>query len=274
MKVPIGDITVDYSLQVRESLDSDTVERYQDSWDSLPPVQLYEVDGQRLLVDGFHRYEAALSLGLAEIEATVTSGTLTEAKEAAILANTKHGKALTKPERNEAIARLSSLGWSVRRIADEMRVSIGTVSHVLNGKFKFEHGDRRQPEYNNNTRGYIRHADPEVIADAIVERIEREPEVRDVVYDRLMSGPRIGDVEQEIHDRWEAQRDEPAESVANALRKFSWAMIALKQLDPMEVVRLADSRQLELFLAGADENIDCIAAIQFAAQKPRLEAVR
>lgn len=43
-KVSLDLITVDESLNVREGLDDDTIERYVESFEQLPPVVVFEVD--------------------------------------------------------------------------------------------------------------------------------------------------------------------------------------------------------------------------------------
>ncbi len=54
--VALNDLILDQNLYLRDRIDDFTVERYADSWERLPPVTLYEVDGKLLLADGFHRH--------------------------------------------------------------------------------------------------------------------------------------------------------------------------------------------------------------------------
>ncbi len=61
--VPLNDLVLDPNLNLRDRLDDFTVERYADSWDRLPPITVYEVDGKWLVADGFHRHAAAVMLG-------------------------------------------------------------------------------------------------------------------------------------------------------------------------------------------------------------------
>jgi ParB-like chromosome segregation protein Spo0J len=150
MKVQVDDIRADWELQVRKELDSDAVDRYQDLWDSMPALELYRVEDELLLVDGFHRFEAATGLGLSEVEATITDGTHEQAEEAAILANTEHGLPLTKPERNEAIKRLCALGWNYADIGARFGITKGRISQLLNPTTGLE-TKRLQPDYDRNT---------------------------------------------------------------------------------------------------------------------------
>jgi len=62
-ELPIDEVVLDPSLNLRDRLDDFTVERYADAWNRLPPVTVYEVDGQWLLADGFHRHAAAVMIG-------------------------------------------------------------------------------------------------------------------------------------------------------------------------------------------------------------------
>ena len=54
----LTDVLLDESLQVRQRLDDDTVERYREVLDDLPPVLVYDITGKLFLTDGFHRFHA------------------------------------------------------------------------------------------------------------------------------------------------------------------------------------------------------------------------
>ena len=57
--LPLDELVLDPSLNLRDRLDDFTVERYADSWERMPPITVFEVDGRLLLADGFHRHASA-----------------------------------------------------------------------------------------------------------------------------------------------------------------------------------------------------------------------
>jgi hypothetical protein len=63
----------------RPHLDQACVERYMADLHAAPPVLVYEHAGERILVNGHHRVEAARRLGRTWIEAEVRPGTRLDA---------------------------------------------------------------------------------------------------------------------------------------------------------------------------------------------------
>ncbi len=133
MKLAIKDIDVDPTLQIRRRNHEDTIRRYEEAFDKLPPVDVFKTPEGMLLADGFHRIAAAMRLGHTEIDANVRTGTREEAAEHAVIANTQNGDPLSSDERNDGIRRLRQLhpSWSMREIADAMSVSHITVKRVF-----------------------------------------------------------------------------------------------------------------------------------------------
>lgn len=130
MKLSIGDIVIDDNLNVRDELDKDTIERYAECFDQLPPVVVFDIDDGYLLADGFHRVEAAKRLGRTDIDADVREGTRKDTEEYAALANLTHGKPLTRAERRKAVEQMLRLhteranNW----IAEDTGISKNTVA--------------------------------------------------------------------------------------------------------------------------------------------------
>jgi ParB-like nuclease domain len=125
LEVPLDDLVLDPNLNLRDRLDDFTVERYADSWDRLPPITVYEVEGRLLIADGFHRHAAAIMLGKRTIPAEVCVGTFTEALDFVAGVNLFHGLPLTRAERRRAVEVKLKLhhDWSDRRMAQELAVS-------------------------------------------------------------------------------------------------------------------------------------------------------
>ena len=91
-KIAINKIVVDPTVQIRRANHEPTIRRYEESFDKLPPVVVFDVPGEgRLLADGFHRIAAAERLGRREIDATLRKGTREDVLEFAVIANTKNG---------------------------------------------------------------------------------------------------------------------------------------------------------------------------------------
>src|SRR5580700_11434774 len=102
-ELPIDDLILEPNLYLRDRLDDFTVERYADSWDRLPPVTVYEVDGALMLADGYHRHAAAVMRGRSTIPAEVRHGSFTDALDFVAEVNLFHGLPLTRAERRRAV---------------------------------------------------------------------------------------------------------------------------------------------------------------------------
>ena len=130
MELKLNDIIIDEKLNVRDSVDDETVKRYMECFEQLPAVVAFDTDAGYLLADGFHRVEAAKRFEREEIEVNVMQGTRQDAEEYAATANLQHGKPLTRAERRKAVERMLMLHTerSDRWIAEDMGVSKNTVA--------------------------------------------------------------------------------------------------------------------------------------------------
>ena len=94
VELPLTDITVSGQFQGRRSTNDEVIEQYREALvrgDCFPPVEVYEVDAQLILVDGFHRYASHRKAGRESIMANVTRGSEARALETALCANQIHG---------------------------------------------------------------------------------------------------------------------------------------------------------------------------------------
>lgn len=164
-KLAIQKIEVDPTIQIRQGNREETVQRYEESFDNLPPIDVFDTPDGLLLADGFHRWAAAMRLGRTEIEANVRKGTREDAAEHAVIANTKNAVALTAEERDAGIRRLHLLhdDWSNRRIATAMSVHRSTVDSVFRVADVREAvtGGVRTPPVSDSHLKAIAAADPE-----------------------------------------------------------------------------------------------------------------
>ncbi len=131
-EIPLDDLVLDQTLNLRDRLDDFTVERYADSWDRLPPITAYQVEDRLLVADGFHRYAAAVMLGKRSIKAEVIEGSMTDALDFVASVNLFHGLPLTRAERRRAVEIKLKLhhDWSDRRMAEELAVSRELVAKI------------------------------------------------------------------------------------------------------------------------------------------------
>ncbi len=130
--VPLNDLILDPNLNLRDRLDDFTVERYADSWDRLPPITVYEIDGKWLVADGFHRHAAAVMLGKRTMHVEIRVGTFTDALDFVSSVNLFHGLPLTRSERRRAVEVKLKLhhDWSDRKMAEELAVSRELVAKI------------------------------------------------------------------------------------------------------------------------------------------------
>jgi ParB-like chromosome segregation protein Spo0J len=135
-ELPIDELVLDPALNLRDRLDDFTVERYADAWNRLPPVTVFEIEGQWLLADGFHRHAAAVMLGRRTIAAEVREGTMADALDFVASVNLFHGLPLSRHERRRAVEVKLRLhhDWSDRRLAEELGIGrelIGKIRKTL-----------------------------------------------------------------------------------------------------------------------------------------------
>ncbi len=130
--VPVDDLVLDPNLNLRDRLDDFAIERYAESWERMPPVTVFEVDGRWLLADGFHRHASAVTLNRPTIPAEIRPGTFADALDFASGINLAHGLPLTRAERRRAVEVKLRLhpDWSDRRLADELGAGRELVARV------------------------------------------------------------------------------------------------------------------------------------------------
>lgn len=138
--VPLEDVVVDPTVNIRKGTRDETVTRYMDCFQYLPPITVFDTgDGRLLLADGFHRHAAATRLAVrgdlapAVVTVEVRSGTREEALEYAVVANAAHKENLTDEERDDGIRRLRQLhpNRSEREIGRMMGVSDNVVHRLF-----------------------------------------------------------------------------------------------------------------------------------------------
>jgi ParB-like chromosome segregation protein Spo0J len=128
--ISLNDLVLIPELSPRARLCEETVIRYMESFESLPPVRIQA--GSRVLVDGFHRVEAAVRLGLEAVPAQEESISDDELALVAGLANVQHGQPLSRVERNRlAVTLVRNYGKLREEAAALLGVSPSAVTLAL-----------------------------------------------------------------------------------------------------------------------------------------------
>jgi uncharacterized ParB-like nuclease family protein len=132
--LPLNKIRTDLGTQMRIKTDDDTVKEYIEVLDDLPPITVFEVDGEYVLVDGFHRYAAYKQAGRDTIECEIIQGTLDDAREYACGANRAHGLRRNDSDKRKAVAEFFNIPGrdtlNNSEVARKLGVSIPFVKNV------------------------------------------------------------------------------------------------------------------------------------------------
>ena len=134
----ISDIKRNPATQPRTKMDMATVEEYSESLkggSKFPPLVVFKVNDEYILVDGYHRHWAAHSAGIKKYYCEVHEGTMRDAILFASGVNATHGLRRTNEDKRRAVERLlvdDEWGkWSDNKIAE-----ICNVSHPFVGKLR------------------------------------------------------------------------------------------------------------------------------------------
>lgn len=163
-QVLIQDIIRDRTFQVRTKLNSGTIAGYATRFKAggaLGPVELADIDGRWVLLDGWHRLAALERLQRDTVEATVEAMTEREARWRAAIANTSHGLPLRKSEEVNVFKAYVRAGkhWknkhngvykSYREIADDLN---GMRSYSTIRRWMGKHFPRTYAAMGNEEQG-------------------------------------------------------------------------------------------------------------------------
>lgn len=166
--VRLADLVGSYSPRAVR-VDEDHVLALAEVLDRLPPV----VVDQRTMkvIDGVHRVEASRRLGRTEIRALLFSGSETEALVVAVQANVRHGKPLTRGERQGAAGDLLRRcpDRSDRWVAEVCGLSHSTVARIRQA------AEALGPGVRTGRDGRRRPVDPAASRRAIVKALAEGP---------------------------------------------------------------------------------------------------
>ena len=138
VQIAIALMRRDGGTQPRATIDRTTVSEYAfelKEGANFPPVVVFDDGADYWLADGFHRVEAAESISMTHIAATVKQGTVRDAVLYSVGVNATHGLRRTSADKRRAIMTLLSdeqwSQWSDREIARRCG-----VHHQLVGKIR------------------------------------------------------------------------------------------------------------------------------------------
>ena len=136
-------LNLDPRLQCRESVPESIIKEYEEAWKdkvAFPPVQVFEVDGELFVTDGFCRVMAAANIGKSKIPATITKGSFSDAVRAACGANYNHGLRRTNADKRKAalIAIAQFPDETTRALAEMCGVSHAYIGNLREGDKKIE----------------------------------------------------------------------------------------------------------------------------------------
>jgi len=98
-------LVLDSRLQCRDEVPNAIINEYREAWRNqvkFPPIQVYQVDDEFLVVDGFCRVMAANSASKSRVPCEVHQGTFSDALRAACGANASHGLRRTIADKKRA----------------------------------------------------------------------------------------------------------------------------------------------------------------------------
>jgi len=142
----LSQIKVDSGLQMRASMDQDTISDYAErlrEGDKFPPIILFHDGTQYHLADGWNRYFAHKQAGMEIIEADVREGTRRDAIYYALSANARNGlRRTTEDKRKAVMTMLDDMEWSEK---SDREIAIAcVVSNPFVSKLRKAAG--KQPE--------------------------------------------------------------------------------------------------------------------------------
>lgn len=165
--IKLSEIRADTSAQPRASILTDKVAEYVERMmegDVFPPMVVFSDGRVNWLADGFHRYHAAIGIGLETFACEVRKGGLRDAVLFSCGANAAHGVPRTNEDKRRAVLKLLNdeewSHWSDSVIARHAKVDHKTVaryrdeiafSHLGNSQDRPRTVERGGTTYTQNT---------------------------------------------------------------------------------------------------------------------------
>jgi len=135
-KISLDLIDILPDVRVRFTMYPSRVEYFKELLEDgkVDPILVARNGSRYILIDGWHRLEAATQLGQKTIEAKAEDIPESERMVRAYTVNAKHGQPLTRDERDEFIATLARQGRKSSEIATITKLSERRVQQIISGR--------------------------------------------------------------------------------------------------------------------------------------------
>jgi ParB-like chromosome segregation protein Spo0J len=176
--VSVKDLVLIPELSPRTRLCEETVIRYMESFEALPPIRVQA--HSRIVVDGYHRAEAAVRLGLEQVRVELHDIPDEELRLVAGLANVQHGQPLTRTERNRLAVALVGVYGKLREEAAQLlgispqAVTLALREHQFNEQLSEKLGSPVQVINSSHVRALYRVGPDqrERLLEAVVSKVD------------------------------------------------------------------------------------------------------
>jgi ParB-like nuclease domain len=175
-KLRLDSIRLDAGTQVRAHVDDATVAEYAEAMvrgDRFPPTVIFQINGEFIMVDGFHRFRAARRARLTHILAEVRQGSRKDALRFALGANHKHGLRRSNGDKRRAVEiALAEFGNQSDRLLGQLcgvsQTFVGNIRHQLSTVYSSTPRLGKDGKFRAlPVRGINGSARPEVVGDSI-----------------------------------------------------------------------------------------------------------
>lgn len=149
-KLKLKDIRIDGDTQPRARIDEHVVAEYAEEMAAghkFPPLVVFVFEGTHWLVDGYHRYFAALKAGLTEFACEAQRGTQAEAQWASYGVNRSHGLRRTRDDKRRAVE------MALRHPRSKLLSNTDIANHVGVSEFLVRTIREEKGEQSPSTRG-------------------------------------------------------------------------------------------------------------------------
>lgn len=143
--IDLDDIVLDERCQLRRVLTQEAVDEYAELYTDetdLPPLEVVDVDGDKLLIDGFHRLAAARQIGAGFVRVVVVEeADIDRAVWLAAAANQGHGVRRSNEDKRNAVRMALGSATGQEQSTRVLAEHLG-VSHMLVSKMRKEEEER------------------------------------------------------------------------------------------------------------------------------------